>query len=168
MLKKIFILALFVLLGAATQSFAQTTVILVRHAEKAAVTGAMSATDPELSEAGVKRAESLVAALKEYKPDLFYSTPYIRTKKTITPLATKYNGNIEVYNASKLDEFAATLKRFYGKTIVVAGHSNTTPALVNQLLGENKYPALDDSVYNKIWIVTIDKEGKVTDKLIEY
>jgi hypothetical protein len=55
-----------------------------------------------------------------------------------------------------------------GKTIVVAGHSNTTPALVNLLLGAEKYKALDDTVYSKIWILTIKEDGRVDDKIIEY
>src|SRR6476469_3394846 len=157
MLKKISVLALVLMMGLSLQSTAQTTIILVRHAEKAAVTGDMSATDPQLSEAGLKRAESLVSAVKEFNPDLFFSTDYIRTKSTLAPLAKKFGKTIDIYNPKKLNDFAELLKSQKNKTIVVAGHSNTTPALVNQLIGENKYPPLDDSVYNKIWIVTIDK-----------
>lgn len=64
-------------------------------------------------------------------------------------------------------KFAEELRLQKGKTIVVAGHSNTTPALVNALLKEKKYESLPDSVYNKFWIVTLDGD-KITDKLIEY
>ncbi|MBI2283072.1 MAG: hypothetical protein HYU71_05140 [Bacteroidetes bacterium] len=42
-----------------------------------------------------------------------------------------------------------------GKTIVVVGHSNTTPRLVNLLIGENGYPDLGERVYDLHWIVTV-------------
>ena len=162
------LLVLFVILGAGFSSFAQTTTfILVRHAEKAAPTPNMQTSDPELSDAGKQRALNLVEVLKNYHPDVLYSTNYIRTKTTLAPLAAKLNKPVEVYDPSKLADFAALLKQQTGKTIVVAGHSNTTPQLANLLIGEKKYEDLNDSVYNKIWIITIDN-GKVTDSVIEY
>ncbi|MCW3087421.1 MAG: phosphoglycerate mutase, partial [Sediminibacterium sp.] len=63
--------------------------------------------------------------------------------------------------------FEGQLSQMTGKTIIVAGHSNTTPALVNLLIKENRYPNLDDSVYNKLWIVTV-KDGKADVKEITY
>src|SRR3954469_1434785 len=93
------LLLLFVMLGAGFTSFAQTTTyILVRHAEKAAPTPNMQTSDPELSGAGKQRALNLVAALKDYSPDVLYSTNYIRTKTTLAPLAAKLNKTVEVYD----------------------------------------------------------------------
>jgi hypothetical protein len=54
-----------------------------------------------------------------------------------------------------------------GKTVVVAGHSNSTPMLVNLLLKENKYPNLDESVYDTYWIVTVT-DGKAEAKIMKY
>jgi 2,3-bisphosphoglycerate-dependent phosphoglycerate mutase len=161
-------LILAVFIGCFSIVNAQTTIILTRHAEKEAASGTMSATDPELSAAGKDRAEKLVTVLSAYKPDLFYSTDFIRTKKTITPLATKFSKEITVYDPRKLQEFADELKKIEGKTIIVAGHSNTTPALANFLIGSTKYAALDDSVYNKLWIITVKDRKIVEEKMIEY
>ena len=72
-----------------------------------------------------------------------------------------------MYDPSDLIKFAEELRLQKGKTIVVAGHSNTTPALVNALLKQTKYASLPDSVYNKFWIVTINGDSTV-DKLINY
>lgn len=153
--------------AAVAQDKNTTTIILLRHAEKTTDTSHQMKVDPNLSEAGKLRAQSLVLALKDFSPDIIYSTNYIRTNETVAPLAKKFNKDIEVYDPRQLEVFAESLKQLKGKIIVVAGHSNTTPKLVNHLIQENKYLPLDESVYSKIWIVTI-KDGKVTEKQIDY
>lgn len=146
-----------------------TTIILLRHAEKdtSLPNATMMKADPPLTKAGEARAVQLLSVLKDFKPDIIYSTNYVRTKATVTPLAQKFAKDIVVYNPNDLVKFAEELRAQKGKTIVVAGHSNTTPALVNALLKEKKYEPLPDSVYNQFWIVTIDGD-RITDKLIEY
>ncbi|MDE3253599.1 MAG: histidine phosphatase family protein, partial [Bacteroidota bacterium] len=149
---------------------AQTsTYILLRHAEKD--TSQPGATrmnaDPPLTRLGRKRAESLIKVLHAYTPDRIYSTPYLRTRSTVTPLAEKFHQPIESYDPKQLEQFSKELLALSGKTIVVAGHSNTTPALVNLLIHENRYPPLDESVYNQLWIVTV-KDGKTSVIQITY
>ncbi|TDH29304.1 hypothetical protein EXU57_04365 [Segetibacter sp. 3557_3] len=140
-----------------------TTIILVRHAEKDTVGG----DDPELSAAGKKRSQQLQATLKQYLPDEFYSTAYKRTRQTLQPWAEKAGKEIKEYNPQNQEGFSQELLKLRGKTIVVAGHSNTVPTLVNLLEGAAKYQQLPDGVYNKIYIVTV--RGKaVTDRVIEY
>jgi 2,3-bisphosphoglycerate-dependent phosphoglycerate mutase len=153
----------------ATVKAQTTTIILLRHAEKdtSLPNATMMKADPPLTKAGEARAVQLLTVLKDFKPDIIYSTNYTRTKATVTPLAQKFTKNIVMYNPADLPKFAEELRVQKGKTIVVAGHSNTTPALVNALLKEKKYESLPDSVYNKFWIVTLDGD-KITDKLIEY
>ncbi len=140
-----------------------TTIILLRHAEKDTAGG----SDPKLSATGWVRAKTLIDVFKDIIPDEMYSTPYKRTQQTLMQWAELFDKTIKPYNSQKLDSFATELKAMKGKTIVVAGHSNTTPALVNALLGSSKYSTLNDSVYNKIFIVTIKKDG-ITDKIVEY
>ena len=146
-----------------------TTIILLRHAEKdTAVAGStMMKADPPLSKDGELRAASLPEVLRSYKPDMIYSTNYIRTKATVTPLAQKFNKEILLYDPRNLPALEEQLRQMKGKTIIVAGHSNTTPALVNLLIKENKYPNLDETVYTKLWIVTII-DGKGEAKEITY
>jgi len=141
-----------------------TTIILLRHAEKA--TADMNA-DPPLSAAGLQRAARLPELLKEYHPDLLFSTNFIRTKTTLAPLAAHLGKQIAIYDPSDLSAFAARLLALEGKTVVVAGHSNTTPALVNLLIHQNTYPALEDNNYNTYWIVTV-KNGTASARKISY
>lgn len=166
-------LGLFLFTFAAGDLFAQNkklTIILLRHAEKDLSDGAEN-PDPVLSAEGKQRAERLVKTIKKYKPRAIYSSNYQRTRATVTPLAEKtirgYRLQIQLYDHRKLDEFVNRLLASNAKTIVVAGHNTTTPALANLLVKQNKYKALDESEYNKIWIIEI-KKGKVKAKVIEY
>lgn len=141
------------LLSAFISQAQTTTIVLVRHAEKETTT--MSG-DPVLSAAGTQRAQQLVQALSEFTINQLYSTNFIRTRATLEPLAAKTNLAISLYDPRAQEAFAATLKEMKGKTIVVSGHSNTIPRLVNLLIdAPGKYPDLDDSVYDKIYIVRI-------------
>lgn len=167
------LLSLFLLIPATTNLYAQNreiTIILVRHAEKDTSPTA-DKFDPELSTAGRERAERLFETIKKYEPDQIFSTVFKRASATVTPLAVNlhrdYRLQIQKYDPSKMKDFAEKLSKFSGETIVVAGHSNTTPALVNLLIKQNKYKDLDDSVYNKIWIIKI-KKNKVRETVIEY
>jgi 2,3-bisphosphoglycerate-dependent phosphoglycerate mutase len=129
----------------------KSTIILMRHAEKD-----LKGTDPALSKAGKKRAERLPEALKEWKPDAFYSTATKRTQQTLTPWAKNAGKTIELYDATKQEEFSRQLKHMGGKTIVVVGHSNTIPQLANLLLGANTYSDLPDNEFGKVWIIRMD------------
>ena len=149
---------------------AQTTFILIRHAEKD--TSSVGATtmhaNPPLSKQGLIRAENLVTALKNFSVDKIYATNFLRTQQTVTPLAKKYNQEIISYDYKKLSAFADELLLQKNKTIVIAGHNTTTPALVNMLIKQQKFSALDETEYNKIFIVTISADKEAFVKVMEY
>lgn len=140
-----------------------TTIILLRHAEKDTV----NPKDPQLSGAGKQRAQKLANQFPGVKPDAFYATNFIRTKETIAQWSRISGKQIETYDAAKQTEFAEVLKSQKGKTIVVSGHSNTIPQLVNLLINQTKYSSLPDNEYSKIFIVTIAKDS-TSEKLITY
>lgn len=166
-------LGLFLFTFASSDVFAQNkklTIILLRHAEKD-LSGGADNPDPVLSAEGEQRAQRLVRAIKKYKPRVIYSSNYQRTRATVTPLAEKtvrgYRLPIQQYDHRKLDEFVSRLLASNAKTIVIAGHNTTTPALANLLVKQNEYKALGESEYNKIWIIEI-KKGKAKAKIVEY
>jgi len=157
-MKKLFFVS--ALLISSSLLFAQeaTTFILIRHAEKAND----GTKDPDLTDAGKARALALAKVLKEVKIDAIYSTGYKRTQQTVTPLATGKNLTILQYDAMKADAVDEMLKKFPGGTIVVSGHSNTTPWMANYLLGKEKEQLkdFDDSDYDNILIVNVIEKGK--------
>ncbi len=52
-----------------------------------------------------------------------------------------------------------------GKTILIVGHSNTTPAMVNTLLANKTYDQIDDANNGNLYIVTII-DASVTSNLL--
>ena len=131
-----------------------TRVIIVRHAEK----DNNENKNPSLTEIGKARAERLNALLNEFKIDALYSTPYSRTTETLQPIAKARNLEIKSYNPNEKNFALNLLNNEKGKTIIVAGHSNTCPILANILMNESKYSDMDESDYGKIWIITFKND----------
>jgi 2,3-bisphosphoglycerate-dependent phosphoglycerate mutase len=138
---------IFVLVFFCSTAFAQTTFILVRHAEKEA-----TGTDPGLTKEGEERAESLVKLLEKQNIDAIYSTNFNRTKNTIKPLAESKGLEVQLY------EKQPDITRLKG-TVVICGHSNTIPALANLLIGKEQFETFDDKDFGNILII---KDGSVT------
>ncbi len=46
-----------------------------------------------------------------------------------------------------------------GGTILISGHSNTTPMLVNKLISEERYEQFEDSDYDNLFVVTASQVG---------
>lgn len=151
------ILFFFLLVMGLTAVYAQesslTTVIFVRHAEKADD----GTTDPGLSPAGVERAERLRALLTEAGVSAIYSTDYKRTRSTVEPLARHAGLEIKLYHPADRGALMNMIADNKGKTIVVCGHSNTVPAMANQLLREAPFGMFDESDYGNLIIVTAGK-----------
>ena len=135
------------------------TYYLIRHAEKDR--SDKTNRNPELTEEGLQRAENWAKHFKDLKFDAVYSTDYNRTKQTAMPTATANNVELQFYNPSdmKIEEF---IKNTKGKTVLIVGHSNTTPKFANGLLGEEKYEDIADDNNANLYIVTITKNGKTS------
>lgn len=115
-------------------------ILLFRHAEKQA------GKDPSLTDSGKQRAIWLADFLSEYQPNKLFTTDYKRTKETLAPLAKKQQITVVIYNPRELDAFAEKLKKLNG-TIVVVGHSNTTPKLAGLLTGKT-YKQFDEKEFD--------------------
>lgn len=138
-----------------TQEPALTTFILIRHAEK----GDDDPQDPSLSVEGQDRAAKLRDMLSATSIDAIISTPYRRTQQTVRPLAGQKFLGIADYDPGDPEMASKLAEQYKGKTVVVAGHSNTTPSFVNQLAGTD-FQQLDEEEYDKIFIVTFNELGK--------
>jgi len=152
------ILAIVIFLMIGAQAHAQkdktTTIFLVRHAEKVKD----GTKDPALTFEGKQRANELKDILQHVDLAAVYSTNFKRTKNTAMPTATAQNLKVKLYNPMDSGKFLdGVLKKHKGKNILIVGHSNTIPALVNSLLGDQRYEALADSDYNNLFIVTITR-----------
>jgi len=147
-----------------TQAQDLTTFILVRHAEK----GTDDPRDPKLSQEGTIRAQRLNERLKYSDITAIYSTPYIRTRSTVNPLAESKGLEVNEYDYKNPDLLNDMVSKYGGGTVVISGHSNTTPMLVNQLIGEEKFGWLKEDEYDKIFVVTVSAVGKGTYQILSY
>lgn len=144
----------------------ETTLIFVRHAEKMND----GTNDPSLNKKGEQRAIRLSQLLmKEYHISAVYSTPYNRTKQTAKPIADSLNVSVLEYDLSDPNHFVEKLIEDYkGLEILVVGHSNTTPMLVNIALGTGFYEQLDENTYDKIFVVKANSVGRACSEVITY
>lgn len=170
MLKKLLTLLLLLCLctGIVQSAVAQqpageaSTIIIMRHAEKESG----SDPDPRLSVAGKLRAGRLAELLKDVAVTKLMATPYKRTQQTLADLAAAKGLPIESYDPAALPALAQTLQESKGQTVVIAGHANTAPDLVNLLLAEKKYAQLNESEFGKIWVLTLLSGKAVSCSLI--
>ena len=144
-----------------------TTIYLVRHAEK--VVDA-STQDPPLTDAGKARAAELSRALADVPLTAVYVTQFERTKSTGTPVAQAHHLEPIVVQAKKdyATELATRLKsEAAGKSVLVVGHSNTTPDLIHAL-GVATPPTIADSEYDDLFIVTLLESGEAQLTILHY
>jgi len=125
-----------------TQSTTRTTVVfLVRHAEKGS-----EGKDPPLTEAGTARAKCLAHMLADAGVTHLFATEYQRTQLTVAPLAAALGLEVVVLPPADGDALVEHLDGLPPNSVaVVAGHSNTVPAIAAALGGGMS--DLDDKGY---------------------
>jgi broad specificity phosphatase PhoE len=136
-----------------TEATAAKTIFIVRHAEKQVIEGERN---PELTEAGHARAKALPEALGDVKIDEVYSSDYKRTQQTAAPVAEAAGVEIVTYNAADTPALTARLLDSEATNILVAGHSNTVPALIGALGADE--PTITDDQYGDLFVVTVEGE----------
>jgi len=150
--------AMFMCVTATSLAAQATTVIIVRHAEKADT----PAEDPPLSAAGETRAKELWDVVKDAGVDVIITTQYLRTKETAEPTAKALKLKPQVINTSDGNHakaVAAAVRKHEGQTVLVVGHSNTVPSII-AALGAVKPPPICDLEYDNLYIVTFGPKRK--------
>jgi phosphohistidine phosphatase SixA len=154
-------------LAAAMASAAPTTVIVVRHAERAPVEG----NDPPLAPIGGVRAEALRDALRAAGVTAVYTTQLLRTRLTADPLVRQLGLSPTIIAvAGPADVHAAEVARRVlaeqaGGVALVVGHSNTVPGII-RALGGISLGQLPDSAYDDLFIVNVPAAGAGATRMI--
>ena len=140
-----------------------TTLFIVRHAEKQA------GKNPSLTDTGKRRATELARVLEKVPLDAIYSSNYKRTKETALPTANRKNLTITDYNPRELQELATNLLATQtGKTILLIGHSNTNPELLNIFTKTNDYPPMTEKQYDDIFLLRVHEIGTTEVMHLQY
>ncbi len=129
-----------------------STYYLIRHAEKDRSDDENG--DPELTQTGLGRAMHWAEILNSIPLDAVYSTDYQRTAMTASPTAIKQDIDMRYYDPQNIDIAQFKLDNL-NKSVLVVGHSNTTPDFANRLLDDQIYDQFDDTNNGSIIVVTI-------------
>lgn len=140
------------LLMAGSVAAQPSTVILVRHAERATEPRA----DPLLTAEGSQRALDLAAALSSAGVNSIITTHLQRTQLTAKPLGDAIGQAPIVVRAGGAGHpdsvAAAVMRRPAGEVVLVVGHSNTVPAII-AALGGPKMPDLCETEYANLFVM---------------
>lgn len=141
-----------------------TTFILVRHGETSG-----SGTDPDLSAAGQVRADKLSQMLSKTPLAAVYSSNYTRTKQTAQPTAIAQGVTVQTYNPFALSAFTdLVLSSWHSKTVLVVGHSNTTPSHLNLLTDTHDWANIPDTEYDNLYVVSVLAKGRAQVTHLKY
>lgn len=141
-----------------------TTFIMVRHAETAG-----SGSNPNLSVDGQSRATRLSQLLAKVNLNAIYSTNFNRTMQTAQPAATAKGITVTTYDpfapAALVDQ---ALLSFPKGAVLVVGHSNTIPDMLNEMVGSNMFPDISESEYDNLFVVHVSALGEATVTHLKY
>ena len=158
--------------GPASQGMT-TTVILVRHAEKAVagdpeLSGAPR-NDPPLNATGRDRARALARTLEEAGVTAIYASEFARTQQTVEPLAEILGVEVMTHPAADTDGLVEILRAGHsGGVVVIAGHSNTVPAII-EALGAGPVEAIEDAwEYDNLYVVVVEASGHARVSTLKY
>lgn len=105
--------------------------------------------DPDLTEEGRMYAERLADMLGGEEIDAIYVSNFRRTQQTAAPLAARLGVTPTVYDPADTPALVARVRAELGGVLVV-GHSNTVPDIVEQL-GGNRPGPLVHADFGDVW-----------------
>jgi broad specificity phosphatase PhoE len=143
-------LLLFMAAGCATAPSgpAASSWYVMRHLQKA------EGQDPALSAEGASNAERLASRFGKDRPSAIYVSSTRRARETAAPLAAKLGVTVKEYDPRDTAGLVERVKAEPG-TVLVVGHSNTVPEIVERLGGAR--PAdLAETDYGDIFRVRRD------------
>lgn len=133
----------------------------MRHAEKVDD----GTSDPALTAAGESRARALGDRLATIGLDVVYSSQFRRTMHTAQEVARRTGAELRVQELGSGDLVAQTrelarraVEENRGGEVLIVGHSNTVPILVQALTGTDPGP-IADSDYDDLFTVQMPPRG---------
>lgn len=138
-----------------------TQIYILRHTEKQDD----SAEDPVLSDVGIARAKYWKNVLQHTEFDQVFTTDFKRNIQTAKLISSSNSIKPELYYPMSFDvlKFLNLIK---GQRVLIIGHSNTIPDMVNRLINETHYPPMSHDNYNILFIVTIHENGDTSSSML--
>jgi phosphohistidine phosphatase SixA len=126
---------------------------VMRHLQKG------ESADPGLTAEGRVFSERLVLLLARRPPRAIYVSTTRRARETAAPTAGRWKLIPKEYDPSDTPGLIARVLIEKGPVLIV-GHSNTVPDIVERL-GAERPPPLADSDYNEVWYVSRTKRQTI-------
>jgi broad specificity phosphatase PhoE len=146
------------------------TVYVVRHAEKQPVPDDAPDSlkkDPPLSRDGQLRALGLADDLPISELDAVYLTNFERSRQTASGVLAVTGLEPIIYPPKDTAGLVARLRKRTGEQVLVVGHSNTIPPLLQQL-GVVEDVKIPEDQYGDLWVVTVTGDGPATLEVRRY
>jgi len=149
------------------QPEAPTTVIILRHADKAGTAG-----NVDLSVAGEIRARKLAQVCSLSGLAALYGVTYtgddLRVRLTLEPIAKLLNVQPTILlDANNIHTLVQDIRtKHLGKTVLVVSHSGTVQAIIKTLGGDDTRCSTD--TYDNLCVVTMCGLGKVNVLRLKY
>jgi len=138
---------------------APTTILVVRHAERADAAG--NERDPALSQAGIERAHALAEVAADAGVTAILATQFRRTRLTGRPLADRLGLSVDVVEVGQggirahVEAIGREIRTTHaGGVVLVVSHSNVVPLIVRELTGR-EVPEIAEDEYDNLYIVTL-------------
>lgn len=127
-----------------------TTVYIVRHADKAAGGG----SDPQLSPAGLERAQTLAYMLRQDKVKAVFVTQFQRSRQTGEPAALDSGVAMQEYSDANIVA-DLILANFEGRRVLVVAHSDTVKVIAARLIASLAVPVANilEHQYDRFFVV---------------
>lgn len=127
---------------------AQTTVMLIRHADR---DGSLDALSP----AGFVRAQELVHVMEKAGLQAIIRSEFTRAQQTVAPLATATGLTPIVIDSSDIQAVLDEIRNNQrGRRVLVVGHSNTVPSLIVGLGGPT-VPNINENEFDNLFVMTL-------------
>lgn len=135
-----------------------TTVYVVRHAEKLEPANPDSPLSPE----GEDRARALATLLANAGVTRIYATTKLRTQQTVAPLAAARRIEPVLLEPFATEDLVWRIRNeAKGEVVLVCGHSQSIPGIVNALCGQ-EIDGIPEEVFDRLYKVVITPEGGAT------
>lgn len=137
---------LFALAACATTAapHAQPDFYVMRHLHTPA-----GVTDPDLTSEGVSHAGAVSDWFRRDPPNAIYVSSAKRARQTAEPLARRLKLTPKIYEPRDTPALLALVKQESG-TVLIVGHSNTVPDIIEGLGGKRPAPLVHED-FGDIW-----------------
>jgi broad specificity phosphatase PhoE len=123
-------------------------VLLVRHAN---IDQPPASQNPSLNAAGRGRAQALARVAGKAGISAIFTSSYARTKETVAPFAARLGLEPREAPAGLIGDLMSGPD---GAVVLIAGHSNTIPAMIAALGVPPPLPVIGEGDFDNLFVVT--------------